>query len=291
MRVEMDRLHLPGQNRDAILGYMPTHFGFKADVVSGFEVGDVDIARLGVDSHIKQDRTGTGERPDFNGRCLGCINFKNVLVGQVKANACGPVSEGGIDPLLAHEFDNHRLPGRGNTGRCRRGRRNAEPREAVIDDVVVPHGGADGKGIKDGGLIARVKGGCVDACALGIDRKRARGVTEKSQNMWVHIQVFTIEDPNVCLADARCRKLWISGMILASVRRGNKELFSFRSGEDDIARLIANQEGCFDERLCGVACIHYGHTIGEVIDDVEFAFARDCKGYWVQSYHRFANRL
>ncbi len=57
MRVEVNRLHMPGQNHDPIPGDMATKIGLKADVVSQFEVGYIDVARLWMNIDVKQDRT------------------------------------------------------------------------------------------------------------------------------------------------------------------------------------------------------------------------------------------
>ncbi len=123
MRVEADGLYLCSQNADAVLGDMSANRSFKADVISQFEVGDVDVARQRVSRHIQQDRSDPGKRSGDHRRVLGRVNFKDILVGKVKAHAVGPVSTGGIEPLLACELDHDRLSGGRHTGGRGRGRR------------------------------------------------------------------------------------------------------------------------------------------------------------------------
>ncbi len=73
--------------------------------------------------------------------------------------------------------------------------------------------------------------------------------------------------------------------------RGDKELLSFRASEDEITGLVPNEKRCPDERVCGVTGIHDRNAVREVVDDIEFAVARDRNRHGFQAHNGFAQEL
>ncbi len=142
------------------------------------------------------------------------------------------------------------------------------------------------------GLVARLEDGDVDRRAVGRDRERARRVAEQRHDRDRHAadggaEVGRIEDPDVGATDSRRGELRIAraghagqiwaGALLAAVRGGDEGARPAGAGEDDVARLVADEEGVDDVRRA-VGHVDDADAVRDGVDDPDIAVGRDGDG-------------
>ena len=129
----------------------------------------------------------------------------------------------------------------------------------------------------DGGLVAGVEAGGVDAGAVGRHRERARRVREQGHDGQRSAaegvaERVRVEHPHVRAPHARDRELGIERDVLAAMRRRDERSPPPRSGEHDVAWLVADEERALDVPGRGVVVeLDDAHAVREVVDHPDFA--------------------
>jgi hypothetical protein len=118
-----------------------------------------------------------------------------------------------------------------------------------------------------------VEDGGVDARAIGRRGERAGRVTKEGED---RERVPTerdacpvgIEDPDIGPADARRGEPRVEGDVLAAVGGGDEGAALARAGEDDVARLVTDEQGPYHGAV-GVPVVepHDAHAVGQMVDD------------------------
>ena len=209
-----------------------------------------------------------------HGRILRGVDLEDVVVRQEEAHAVVPVAAETILPVARPGVEPDDQTGLGTRDAVRvdvRRRQAAGIRDRL--HRAPARGGApvadDALG-QGGGLIAGLEHGRVDRAAVGADGQRARRVAEHRQHgerrsAQRRAEVRGIEDPDVGASDAGRGEVGERRRaVLPAVRRGDEGEASARTGEDQVARLVADQQRADDARL-GPAQVDDAHAVGEVI--------------------------
>ena len=261
------------EDRDPVLDHVATHAvagdeaePFKAALVPGLGVGDVDLPAHGVDGHVVEDGAdaAVGAAGDLAGGRGRGVEGEHVFVGEREADVSVPVAVDLVLPVavaLAH--DQARRGGAG--GRAGHGGQAAVGRHHRLGDRR--------------GAVARAEGRRVDPLAVGADREGAGRVAEEGDDgeripAQRRAEVAGGKDPHVRAADARRGELRVEGAVLPAVRGGDEGPPAPRPGKDDVTRLVADEQGAHDAPIAAVAA--HGHdadAVGEVIDDPHLTIA------------------
>src|SRR5262249_37987460 len=140
----------------------------------------------------------------------------------------------------------------------------------------------------DGRLIARVEGGGVHRLAIRRRGEGARRVGEEGELREAlatgrGAELVRVEYPHVGAPHAGGEELRIVGGRLPAVRGRDEGAALVRPGEDDVARLVADEERPHDARVLFVAYVDDAHRIGEVIDDPHFVVGARGDGHWLEA--------
>ena len=119
-----------------------------------------------------------------------------------------------------------------------------------------------------------MEAGRVDAGAVRRHRERARSVGEEGDDgerrtAQRAAEVVGVEHPDVRAPHARGGELGIERDVLAPVGRGDERPLPPRSGEDDVARLVAHQERALDlagQVVAVLVELDDAHAVREVVD-------------------------
>ena len=123
------------------------------------------------------------------------------------------------------------------------------------------------------GLVAGVEDRGVDGGAVGRDGERARRVAEERDDRRAasrEPRCAGVEDPHVGAADARRGELRVARAVLAAMRRGDEGAAASGAGEDDVARLVADQERAHDARRVG-RDVDDADAVGQVVHHPDLA--------------------
>src|SRR5690606_685405 len=106
-----------------------------------------------------------------------------------------------------------------------------------------------------------------DGGAVGGHGERARTVAEELDDGRGRARVGRIEDPDVGAPDAGGRVIAARArVVLAAVGGGDEGALRRRAGEDDVARLVADEQGVDDARRVA-RDVDDGDAVREVVDD------------------------
>ena len=250
-----------GEYGDAGFGQVSLHGGpgegsgtFEADIVDRVGVGDVDLAGYGVRRHVEKGRADVREGGDRFESVR--VEGEDVRVGQIEADGAVPDTIQFVHPVAVQELDDQAYFGGGLAGRVggRAGIASGTGRAVGKGTGFVLESGADAALIDGGGLVAGFESCHVDGGAIGTDGQGSRGVGKEAQDGQGRSagggsEIRGIEDPDVgtrisgnghlrvaCAGDVRERGI----RALLAAMRGGDEGARRRSGEDDIARFIAD---------------------------------------------------
>ena len=231
-------------------------------------VGDVNLAIHRIDGHRVQDGADALEEAARSGKLARRIGHgvehEHVLVGQREPHVLIAGAAERVDPVSAVPLDDGPDLGRGAPFGV-----GGRSRDAVRTEAVRDRGLGDG-----GGPVAGVEAGGVDAGAVGRHREGARSVREEGDDRERRTaegaaERVRVEHPDVRASHARGRELGIEREVLAAMGRRDERPLPPRSGEDDVARLVAHEERALDlARQIAIVLVELddAHAVREMVD-------------------------
>jgi hypothetical protein len=247
----------------------------EAGVVVGLGVGHVDPAGARVDRHVEQHGADVIERGALGHRRVGGgVDREHVVIGQPHLHVGVEVGAVGVEPVAVDVLDDQ--AGR----RLRDGQRAELDRRRARHDAAVDD--AHRLGRHRGGLVAGVERRRVHRGAVGRHRQRARSVGEERQlgqpgAAGGGAEVVGVEHPDVGAADAGGLQVVRVGRVLAAVGAGDERPALAGAGEDDVARLVADQQRAHDARALAEAGAEPDdrHRVREVVGDPDLGAGAD----------------
>ena len=258
----------------------------EAHVVEGLEIRHVVVAVYRIHDHVEENRPNAlpiaGGAGDRRRRVRRRVDREDVAIGQREAHDAVPAAAALVAPVAAVEFHDQPDLGLGDALEVRVRRRQAARRSAAVLRAV-RRGAAVGyeRGVHGRRTVAGVEDRGVDAAAVGRRGERARRVAEERDDRLrraaeAAAEARRVEDPHVGAAgpwgreDAHDRRL--EGRVLPAVRgrderarrrAGARRTLAVgrardagvraagaraRPGEDDVPRLVADEERADDVR-------------------------------------------
>ena len=285
-------------DRDARLVEIAAHGGgagtgpFEPHLVVRFGVADEERAAGGIDGHVEQHGADVRIGRRFHRRIGERVDREHVAVRQIEADGVRPVAPVAVEPqaaarVAAHDqarlrtLDPLEVDVRpGQAARHLAAGEAAGHMDAV--DVARPreHAAVADRALADaGGLVAGVEDRGVDRVPVGRRRERARRVAEQLDDRLgraVRGQRGRGEDPHQRARDARRtqRGGHRRGQVLAAPGGGDEGAgegaVGLRAGEDDVARLVADQQRAHDARRIG-GDVDDADAVGQMVDDPHLA--------------------
>ena len=265
---------------------------FEAHLVPRFGVGHVELPVGGIDQHVEQHRADVRERRrSRTGVGASASICEHVEIGQVEAHGVGPVAAELVLPDAGRRVeldDQPDLRCRGCprcSGSAPAGRRAPEPpgrppgtctpsmrarrragaavaHRALADAVVwLPEWKTAAYTVLPSAVAARARG--VSPNSSRIVSGTPSSVAPRSSASKTHTSARGV--PSL-VSSGRTRR----GQVLAAPRRGDEGAGEVavavgRTGEDDVARLVADQQRAHDARRCR-RDVDDADAVGEVID-------------------------
>lgn len=222
-----------------------------------------------MDDHVEEHGADAREEAGVAGQHRGgrghSVDHEHVLVGEVELDLVVPLAPGFVDPVRAIELDDQAHIGLSVPGVVDIGQRDAAVGLAGVGDDAERD---------DRRVVARDEGGRVDLLTVPRDRQCPRSVAKEVDDRHRRpaegvAEVGRIEHPDIGPTDTRCSQLGGEGGVLTTMGCGDKCTRFARSGEDDIARLITDEQCALDVRDRAVDPGD-ADAVREVIDDPHF---------------------
>ena len=159
----------------------------------------------------------------------------------------------------------------------------SSPAQAAAPEAVADRAFSHGRR-----LVAGVEDAGVDGVAVRAHRERARRVAEERHDAERRAAEASrrgrrVEHPDVGAIHAGRDELRVAGpgdagdagvgALLAAVGGGDEGALARVPGEDDVARLVADQQRARHARAAGHAHVDDAHAVGEVVDDPDLGRA------------------
>ena len=268
MRVEIDWRHAvahdPGDARIddvALQALRLAHHVLEADVVARLDVGHEELVARRMDGHVEEVGADAGDLARERGRNLRGVDAEDVEVGQLEGHLRVPVPVDLVEPLptpgvVLDDQARLRPPGRS----ARRHRR--ERADRVLSDHGRPVARAERRGVHAGSVGAHGEG----ARRVSEELEYAHGRPAE-----IAAERGRVEDPDERARDARRRELRVRYRSMLPTARGRDERERpLRAAEDDVARLVAHQEGASHPALVWLALLAFvelddADAVGQVV--------------------------
>jgi len=253
-------------------------------LVAGFGVRDIDLPVHRVHHHVVEDGADALIVPGGSGelrRRIGVrVEDEDVLVGQGEADLVVPGPVELVDPVGAIEPDDEpRL----------------RPRNAVGVGIGSGQASRGLPAVRDERLVDRrrpipgVERRRIDLAAVRRHRQSARRVAEQGDHGERRsgergAEMIRIENPDVRPAHAGSGELGIERNVLAAMSRGDEGAVPARSGEHDVARLIADEQGAHDvSAVPPLAELDDADAVGEMVDHPDLGLAARRDGHRLEA--------
>jgi hypothetical protein len=275
--------------RDVVAG------AFEADVVHRLRVRHEEAARGRMHRHVEERRPDAAERAaDLGGNRRARVDREDVLVGQVEADERAPVAAelvlpGAARPAIAILADDQAgLLARDAGVVLERRREAAGGRRQVAggpDEAGALHGlvrairgraVADAELVDRGRAIAGAEDGGVDAIARDAAREGTRSVAEERDHRKAIAgqrgpEIRRVEDVDVGAAEAGDVVVAVDdGRVLAAMGGADEGPPIARAREDDVVRLVADEQGADDARRIA-RDVDDADAVREVVHDPDLA--------------------